>query len=327
MPWNSTPFFVEREAFIDINLRKAAVVGASGQIGGWLVHLLKRRGISVVGTFANVPYDGLEQLDSSDHAAARAWVKRHRPDLIFYPAGWTWVDGCEKDPERARSANVLDPLNIAETGYEYGARFVYYSTDYVFDGTDGPNSETDTAKPLSVYGQVKLEGENRLFERLGNQLLCLRTAWVQGPERQGKNFAYQVWRNLSQNKTMICPSDQISNPTYGPDLANLSIVLAMAGESGIWNVAGPDLWARDALGREIAKKFDLDPNLIIGKPTSELNQPAARPLQGGLTTTKLQAKIPNALHSLHQWLDDFKEKCGSTGDQESGLPIRRLVDL
>jgi dTDP-4-dehydrorhamnose reductase len=255
-----------------------------------------------------VAFDGLDHVDATDHGLARDWILRQKPDLIFYPAGWTWVDGCEKDPEKARRANVLDPLNVARAGLESGARFVFYSTDYIFDGTSGPNTETDTPNPQSVYARVKLEAEAVLQQELGDRLLCLRTAWVQGPERQGKNFTYQVWRNLSQGKPIICPSDQVSNPTYGPDLAQASIDLALAGESGVWNVAGPDLWARDELGRQIAIAFDLNPDFIQGKTTAELAQPAARPLQGGLDTTKLQRKFNKPIRPLHEWLADFQMK-------------------
>ena len=301
---------------------KVAVVGGSGQIGGWLIHLLKTQGFAVAGNYSSVAFEGLDHIDAADHDASRSWIISHNPGLIFYPAGWTWVDGCEKDPEKARKANVLDPLNVAMAGKESGARFVFYSTDYLFDGTTGPNTETDTPNPQSVYAQVKLEAEELLQKELGDQFLCLRTAWVQGPERQGKNFSYQVWRNLSQGKEMICPSDQVSNPTYGPDLAKVSIDLALAGESGIWNVAGPDLWARDDLGREIAKAFDLDPSLIIGKTTAELAQPAARPLQGGLDTTKLQNRLPNSVRPLQPWLADFKEKLRSHESAMTSEPIR-----
>jgi len=304
------------------NSIKVAVVGGSGQIGGWLIHLLKQQRFDVAGNYSSVAFDGLEHVDAADHDAARAWIINHQPRLIFYPAGWTWVDGCEKDPEKARKANVLDPLNVALAGRKSDARFVFYSTDYIFDGTCGPNTETDRPNPQSVYAQVKLEAENLLHKELGDSFLCLRTAWVQGPERQGKNFAYQVWRNLRQGKEMICPSDQVSNPTYGPDLAQASIDLALAGESGIWNVAGPDLWARDELGREIARAFELDPDLIKGKTTAELAQPAARPLQGGLDTTKLQNRLPNSVRPLHAWLADFREKLRSLEYATTSEPFR-----
>jgi len=299
---------------------KAAVVGASGQIGGWLVHYLKLRGIEALGTYSGVSFPELHQLDSSERKVASDWIAQHRPSLIFYPAGWTWVDGCEKDPDRAQAANVADPLNIALAGREIGATFVYYSTDYVFDGTSGPNAETDPPKPLSVYGRVKLEAEKNLADALGERFLCLRTAWVQGPERQGKNFAYQVWKNLSAGKSMNCPSDQVSNPTYGPDLARVSVGAATAEHQTLWNVTGSDLQARAELGRRIAQAFDLDPALIVGKTTAELNQPAARPLQGGLDSTRLRSNYPKAMRSLDRWLADFVAMCHDEAAQ-SGLPF------
>jgi dTDP-4-dehydrorhamnose reductase len=299
---------------------KAAVIGASGQIGGWLIHFLRLQGIEALGTYATVAYPGLDRLDSSHHQESRDWIIAHRPSIVFYPAGWTWVDGCEKDPPRAEAANVADPLNIALAGHEIGATFVYYSTDYVFDGTSGPNTETDHAHPLSVYGLVKLEAEKRLAEALGDRFLCLRTAWVQGPERQGKNFAYQVWRNLSQGKPMVCPTDQVSNPTYGPDLAKISVEMALDGRSGLWNAAGPDLLARDELGRRIASSLGFDPALIVGKTTAELAQPAARPLRGGLDSTRLRAHYPNAIRPLDQWLEDFRDLCRRSLQQPE-LPL------
>lgn len=300
---------------------KAAVIGASGQIGGWLVHYLKLRGVEALGTWAGVSFPGLHRLDASDHKTAGEWIAQHRPSLIFYPAGWTWVDGCEKDPAKARAANVADPFNIALAGQAIGATFIYYSTDYVFDGTSGPNAEIDPPRPLSVYGSVKQEAERMLADELGDRFLCLRTAWVQGPERQGKNFAYQVWRNLSAGKSMVCPSDQVSNPTYGPDLARVSVDMALDGRSGLWNAAGPDLLPRDELGRRIAKAFDLDAGLIVGKTTAELNQPAARPLKGGLDSSRLRAHYPKAMRSLDQWLNDFVAMCRKTADTEPTLPF------
>ena len=80
------------------------------------------------------PYPGLVPLDAADLAAAAAWLREQRPDVVFYPAGFTWVDGCERDPARARAANLDQPLNLARVAAEVGARFVYFSTDYVFDG-------------------------------------------------------------------------------------------------------------------------------------------------------------------------------------------------
>src|SRR5437588_8377993 len=83
---------------------RAVVIGGSGQIGGWLLHWLAARGHDAVGTYATVPFPGLAPLDAADLVGAAAWLRGQRPDVVFYPAGFTWVDGCERDPDRARSA-------------------------------------------------------------------------------------------------------------------------------------------------------------------------------------------------------------------------------
>ena len=172
------------------------VIGGSGQIGGWLLRVLAERGHEAVGTYATVPFPGLGPLDAAEPDGAAAWLREQAPDVVFYPAGFTWVDGCERDPARACAANLEQPLNLARAAAELGARFVYFSTDYVFDGVAGPYAEESPTNPLSVYGQAKLDAELALADELGDGALTVRTSWVFGPERQGKNFAYQLVRRL-----------------------------------------------------------------------------------------------------------------------------------
>ena len=92
---------------------RALVIGGSGQIGGWLLREFTAQGAVAVGTYASVAYPGLHQLNAADLAGAAEWVAAQRPDVVFYPAGFTWVDGCEKDPGRAYAANLEQPLNVA----------------------------------------------------------------------------------------------------------------------------------------------------------------------------------------------------------------------
>jgi dTDP-4-dehydrorhamnose reductase len=292
---------------------RAVVIGGSGQIGGWLLHWLSRDGHDAVGTYATVPYPGLAPLDAADLGGAADWLRGQRPDVVFYPAGFTWVDGCERDPARARSANREQPLNLARAAADLGARFVYFSTDYVFDGEAGPYAEDAPPNPLSLYGQAKLEAEHELAEALGDAQLTLRTTWVFGPERQGKNFAYQLAKTLGEGKPLVCPSDQVSNPSYGPDVARAAVALAVAGHSGLVHVAGPDWIDRVRFARALAESVGLDPSPIVGKTTAELAQPAARPLNGGLRTEKLQSLLPGAVRPLAEALDDFHARLDEPG--------------
>jgi dTDP-4-dehydrorhamnose reductase len=285
---------------------RAVVIGGSGQIGGWLLRGLADSGHAAIGTYATVPFPGLVPLDAADLVAAAAWLRSQRPDVVFYPAGFTWVDGCERDPARAHTANVEQPLNLARVAADLGARFVYFSTDYVFDGRSGPYTEDDPPDPLSVYGRAKYEAERVLGEALGPRLLTVRTTWVYGPERQGKNFAYQLAKTLGEGRPLVCPSDQVSNPSYGPDVARTVLALAEAGWSGLVHVAGPDWIDRVQFARALARALGCDPALIVAKTTAELGQPAARPLKGGLRTPRLDGWLPGSLRPLDRCLADFQ---------------------
>lgn len=284
---------------------RAVVLGGSGQIGGWLLRILADRGHHAVGTYATVAYPGLVALDAADRTHAAAWVREQRPDVVFYPAGFTWVDGCERDPGKARSANVEQPLNLARAALEVGARFVYFSTDYVFDGVDGPYAEDSVTRPLSVYGQAKLEAEQALAAECGERQLTVRTSWVFGPERQGKNFAYQLVRALTAGQELTCPSDQVSSPSYGPDVARAVVDLAEREASGLIHVAGPEVIGRVEFARILADGFGLDRDRIAGKTTAEMGQGAPRPLQGGLLTTRLGRILPGVMRPMAEAMPDF----------------------
>ncbi len=282
------------------------MIGGSGQIGGWLMRVLEQRGHDAVGTYSSVAFPGLVRLEAAERdAAAAAWLLDQAPDVVFYPAGFTWVDGCERDSARAYAANLDEPLNLARAAAAVGARFVYFSTDYVFDGTNGPYSEQSPTNPLSVYGRAKLNAEKALADELGPAHLTIRTSWVYGPERQGKNFAYQLVRTLQAGKPLVCPSDQISSPSYGPDVALAAVLLAEAGQAGLIHVAGPEVIDRVEFARAIARAFGLDERGIEGKPTAALGQGAPRPLCGGLVTPRLDAWRRGLMHTLAAALDQF----------------------
>jgi dTDP-4-dehydrorhamnose reductase len=293
LPGNATPL-------------RCLVIGGSGQIGSWLLRTLATRGHQAVGTYATVALPGLARLDASELSQAAAWVREQGPDVVFYPAGFTWVDGCERDPQRAFSANLEQPLNLARAAALEGARFVYFSTDYVFDGRSGPYTEDSPTNPLSVYGQSKLDAEQALQRELGEQQLTVRTSWVFGPERQGKNFAYQLLKCLAEGRPLVCPEDQVSSPSYGPDVARVVIELTEQRSSGLIHVVGPEVMDRVSFARTIARGFDRDPNLVVAKPTSELGQGAPRPLQGGLLTPRLDSAEPGAMRALDRALADFR---------------------
>ncbi|MCE0498806.1 MAG: SDR family oxidoreductase [Methylacidiphilales bacterium] len=259
------------------------VVGASGLVGWNFLRVARDAGHQVVGTYASHPIPGLRNLNIANAEAARDLLETFKPDAVVCCAGWSWVDGCQRDPKRAFLENAKLPSQLGRLALQYNARFLYFSTSYVFDGKDGPYDENATTNPISIYGESKLEGERLVLEATEGLALIARTMGVYGEEPQQKNFVYQVVRNLRGGKLMNIPSDQRGNASYVADLALMCISLLMRGTSGIWNVAGPEpeLYRKEFALR-VSHEYKLDSNLFRFITTSELGQPAPRPLQGGL---------------------------------------------
>ena len=139
------------------------------------------------GTYCTHPVDGLRQLDMRDVAAVQRLVAEVRPELIIQPAAQPHVDWCEDHVQESYDINVAGTRNLAEAARAAGARYVFFSTDYVFDGAAGPYAEDAATDPPNVYGRHKLEAE-RLIAATLQDYLIVRVCGVYGFERQGKNF-------------------------------------------------------------------------------------------------------------------------------------------
>lgn len=254
---------------------RALVVGASGLVGG---ALLRKLGDPAVGTYHERHRPGLTHLDVRDGSEVADVLGRAAPDVIFYPAANANVDWCERNPAAAEEANFLPVYVIQRVAPR--TPIVAYSSDYVFDGRTGPYVETDAVAPLSVYGRLKAKLEDFV---LGSGGTIVRSTGIFGWEPPpAKNFVLRLVASLRKGARVRLPSDQVATPTYVDDLALASIELARTGARGIWHVAGPDLLSRAALGRLVADVFGLDARHIEEVLTSDLAQPAARPLRGGL---------------------------------------------
>jgi CDP-6-deoxy-D-xylo-4-hexulose-3-dehydrase len=266
---------------------KALVIGASGQVGGALLRVLERSEFKAVGTFHAHVRPGLVPLDLGDGAAVCACLASVEPAIVFVavnnPGG---VDWCEDNPDEAQEAHVGGMRRVLEAAAPLRARLVFYSTDYVFDGTRGPYREDDELSPISVYGRAKRDAE-RLVRAYPHGHLILRTTAVVSWDRSSRNFAMTVWNVLSGGKPLRVPNDQWGNPTLAEFLAEASVRLVQAGAEGTFNVSGKTRVPRSDLAVALAKAMALDPALIEAVPTTALDQRAKRPLQGGFDTRKL----------------------------------------
>jgi dTDP-4-dehydrorhamnose reductase len=275
---------------------RALVIGASGQVGGALLEALRARGHEAVGTHAHHPAEGLAPLDITDRAAVERVVSETRPDWVLCPAGLTHVDYCEEHPAEAFAINRDGALHAAQAAGRAGAGFVFYSTEYVFDGERGPYAEEDEARPLSVYGRSKWEGERAVLADIARAVV-VRTTVVYGPDRQEKNFVYQLIRNCRSGQAMRIPADQVSSPTYNVDLALASVELCERDLRGVFHLAGAGVLDRFAFALLACEVFALDPSRLTPVATATLGQKAARPLKGGLTIAKARATLATPLRS------------------------------
>jgi dTDP-4-dehydrorhamnose reductase len=284
------------------------ILGASGQVGQALARDCERRGLAWAGSYHEHAVDArLFRLDLSDLDAVAAAVRERRPSVVLLPSGWTWVDGCEDDPQRARRLNALAPEAAAKACAALGSALVCYSTDYVFGEHGGPYDEEAPTAPMGAYGLSKLEGEQRVLAACPKALI-LRTNVVYGPEPQGKNFIYQLIAKLKAGKAMVLPSDQLSSVTYNRDLARASLDLVESSERGIFNVAGPELIDRYAFGLIAAEVFGLDAGLLKSALTAEIGQKARRPLDAGLSIAKLRRSIAWSPLGPREGLGRMKEE-------------------
>jgi dTDP-4-dehydrorhamnose reductase len=183
------------------------ITGADGQLGNELQRTLKQHEL-VLGIWPE--FDLLKP-------EVEPFVRSARPDVIIHAAAYTDVDGAEAEPETVYAVNVEGTRRVAQAGAQCGARLIYLSTDYVFDGRkSSPYSEKDAPNPVNVYGQSKLDGE-RMALRYCPNTMVLRTSWLYG--LRGRNFVRTIVKLASEQTELRVVSDQRGSPTYANDLA------------------------------------------------------------------------------------------------------------
>ena len=230
---------------------RVMVVGASGFVGNVLYELFSNDW-KTYGSYHSSPVEGMVRLDMTDVAAVNDVIGAIRPDVIIHPAANPNVEYCEEHAEETRRINVEGSRNVVNAAKEIGAKYVFFSSDYVFDGINGPYAEDDTPNPVSEYGKQKLEVENIIQSTLTDYLI-IRITVVYGWERHGKNFVMGLIKNLSDGKTMKVPCDQVGSPTYVNNMAQVVKELIEKDKTGIYHVAGGDIMDRYSFALKAAE--------------------------------------------------------------------------
>ena len=275
---------------------KILIFGASGLVGGNMLKYFKtKKEIEVVGTHFSyetkntVPFNTLNlELESNFDAVS------FNPDVIINCGALTWVDYCEENIDESYRKTVISTINTLKIAEQVGAKYLYIGTDYVFDGTDGPYTESAQAKPLNVYGRHKLEAETLALNQ-NEGSLSLRITNVYGNEERDKNFVSRLI-NLAKTKEshqLKLPYDQYATPVNAMDIAKAAYLLLRDQKTGVYNIASTDFVNRMQLANLVLKAVPGHKVELTPISTLELDPPAKRPLTGGLITAKFLSEYPD----------------------------------
>lgn len=295
------------------------IVGANGLLGQKVTEFLARgtsNRLILAGRTASprlqVPEASYLELDITKKQQVREVVAEHKPNVIINAAAMTNVDACEKERETAWKINVTGVENIIEAAKRLDATVVHVSTDYVFDGKDGPYAEDDRPEPINYYGRSKLASENQL-RASGLRYVIARTMVLYGFAVEVKsNFALWLVRNLEERTPVRVVDDQMGNPTLVDDLAHAIISAVELEKSGVYHIAGREIVSRYDFALRLASVFGFDAELISPVKTATLNQPAQRPLKSGLITLRAEVELGYRPSTVDEGLGILKGQLSRT---------------
>lgn len=292
--------------------KRYLVTGCHGQLGYDIVRELNKRGI----------YDilalDIDDMDITNKRIVNKIIKEYQPEYIFHCAAYTAVDSAEENEDLAYKINVIGTKNLAQAAHDVNAKFIYVSTDYVFDGeNNGIYSPEDQTNPKSVYGKTKLMGE---LEALKNEkTFVVRTAWVFGIN--GNNFVKTMLKLSENHESLTVVNDQVGSPTYTVDLAKLLVDMSQTEKYGIYHATNEGFisWA------EFAEYILKDTHTkVIPTTTDAYYQPqyekaalegrklhiANRPKNSRLSKDKLEQngfdKLPNWKDAVDRFKNEWK---------------------
>lgn len=276
------------------------VTGANGQLGRDVVLLLEKEGHDVLGC-------DRERLDITDYLQCEEVITSYHPEVVIHCAAYTAVDDAEMEPDKAYQVNTVGTRNVTVATEQVGAKLVYISTDYVFDGlSDIPYHEYDNTNPQSIYGKSKRAGEV-LVQSLSSRWFIVRTSWVYGI--YGNNFVKTILK-LGQEKPKVqVVNDQTGSPTYTVDLAHFLLELMQTEKYGIYHASNTGSCTWYEFTQAIFEEAQLLPNFNIQAElypcaSHQFPRPAPRPSNSVMDHASIRT---NGLNDLRLWREGLRE--------------------
>jgi dTDP-4-dehydrorhamnose reductase len=263
---------------------RVAIFGAAGQLGVELTRCFSRQGVSLLALTR-------KDVDITNFTRVDEILTGFNPSLVINAAAYNMVDVAEKEPVDAYLVNALAVRNMAVSCRQLDARFVHFSSDYVFDGTKGsPYLETDSTHPLGAYAVSKLGGELYAQAYLDNALV-IRTSGVFGPGGRNTprgNFIEVMLRQAASGNPIRVVEDHFASPTYSPALAERTQEMVLKGLSGLFHIGGGEAVSWHQYARLIFEEAGIRPEL---KATNEreYRTPARRPRFSALSNSRMES--------------------------------------
>ncbi|NBK97638.1 MAG: dTDP-4-dehydrorhamnose reductase [Erysipelotrichia bacterium] len=276
------------------------VTGSSGQLGYDVCKTLKRRKIEYIGTTR-------KELDFTDYNMVKELVEKIKPSSIIHCGAYTAVDKAEDEENKCYEVNVKGTENIARACKENNVKLIYISTDYIFSGNGNIAYEVDDeTAPLGIYGESKLQGENKVKELL-DKYFIVRISWVFGIN--GNNFVKTMLKLGKERMEINVVSDQIGSPTYTVDVANLLCDMIATEKYGTYHATNEGFCSWAEFAEEIFRLagYDTKVNYIT---TDKYPTRAKRPKNSRLSKIKVADnfyRLPTWEIALDKFIKELKE--------------------
>lgn len=276
--------------------KKVLITGANGLLGQKLVEkLIDNPNFEVIATgigksrLANVWKDKYTwlQMDITDSKVINKTFDDVKPEIVIHTAAMTQVDDCENDHENCIRLNVDAVRDLIVASKKHNSHLIHLSTDFIFDGENGPYTEEAAANPVNFYGESKLQAEKLLLES-GIAYSIVRTVLVYGIalDMSRSNIILWVKDSLEKGKKIQVVNDQWRTPTLAEDLADGCILIMDKKKLGIYNISGKDFLTPYEMACLTADYFQLDKTLITEVDSTIFTQPAKRPPRTGFKLNK-----------------------------------------
>lgn len=280
--------------------KKILITGANGFLGQFLVRDLWEKGYDVIATGKGenrLPFTYTERftydtLDIGQSASVHTVFDKHKPDLVIHAAAITQVDDAERNTELTEQINVQGTAEVLVDAETYAEYILFVSTDFVFDGNKGMYEEEDDLQPLSFYGFTKMQAE-AIMSTSEIPYSIVRTCLVYGKPLSGarSNIIQWVSGKLRANEAIKVVNDQVRTPTYVEDLSRGIVQLVEQRLTGIYHIAGKEVFTPYEMAVATANYLGMDTGLITPVDASTFKEVGKRPLKTGFSIKKAETRI------------------------------------